>query len=252
VARILLVHGAFSNASVWDRVLPGLQAAGHRTEAIDLPGSGSDRTPVAEVTLAAYVERICGALEEGPPAVVVGHSMGGMAISQAAADRPERFTALIYVAAFLPADGQSLMDLTALPEAADDQVQANLVVAGGPPVATLPAEAARLALYGSCDREQLAWGVARLGPQAVAPFLAPLIVEDRNRDAFSALARAYVLCKRDRAIPPELQTLMLSRAGCDRVVELDTDHCPWISRAEELVAVLDRLAAEAREPAGAQ
>ena len=53
----------------------------------------------------------------------------------------------MYVAAFLPADGQSLIDITQLPEAAGDAVQANLVVDGDPPVAVMPPEAARRALF---------------------------------------------------------------------------------------------------------
>jgi pimeloyl-ACP methyl ester carboxylesterase len=70
-----------------------------------------------------------------------------MAITQAAARCPQHVAALAYVSAFAPADGQSLMDLVAMPEAAGDQVQASLVVEGDPPVATLPAQAARDAIY---------------------------------------------------------------------------------------------------------
>ena len=154
--RFVLVHGAFGGAHVWERVIPGLQAAGHTVEAIDLPGSGEDRTPVAEVTLRRYAERVCEALAAGPPAVLVGHSMGGMAITQAAALRPDLPTGLIYVAAFLPAEGESLIDLTHRPEAGEDQVQANLVVQGDPPVATLTPEGARLATCQLATDEQVA------------------------------------------------------------------------------------------------
>lgn len=242
MARIVLVHGAFGAASIWDPVLPGLREAGHSVDALDLPGSGRDRTPLSEVTVSAYAERICRALAEGPPAVLVGHSMGGIAITQAAARCPENIAALVYVAAFLPWDGVSLTDLTALPEAAGDQVQANLVVAGDPPVATLPAAAARDALFACCDDEQAAWGIAQMGPQAVAPFVEPVHLTGPGSDALAALPRAYVACLQDRAIPPAMQRLMLERAGCNPVLELDTDHCPWISRTEELVAALDELA----------
>ncbi len=245
MARIVLVHGAFGAASNWDPVLPGLRDAGHSVHALDLPGSGRDRTPLPEVILGAYAERICSALAEGPPAVLVGHSMGGMAITQAAANCPEHIAALVYVAAFLPWDGVSLSDLTALPEAAGDQVQANLVVAGDPPVATLPAHAVRGALFGCCDDEQAAWGIAQMGPQAVAPFIEPVHLTGPGSDAFAALPRAYVVCLQDRAIPPAMQRLMLERASCDPVLELDTDHSPWISRTEELVAALDKLASAA-------
>jgi pimeloyl-ACP methyl ester carboxylesterase len=250
MARIVLVHGAFAGAWCWEPVLPGLRAAGHDVEAVDLPGSGADRTPVESVTLDAYAERVCHALEQGDAAVLVGHSMGGMVVTQAAARRPELVSMLVYLAAFLPADGQSLMDLTAFPEAADDQVQANLVVQGDPPVATLPADRARDALYGCCDDEQARWGIEHLGPQPVVPFAAPVDLGSASA-AFDALPRAYVKCTRDRAIPPAMQQRMLSAGGCDPVIELDTDHSSWISRTDELVAALDGLAARAWPGPGA-
>jgi pimeloyl-ACP methyl ester carboxylesterase len=240
MARIVLVHGAFGRAAVWDRVLPGLRSAGHDVEAIDLPGQGDDPTPVAEVTLDRYAQRVCQALADGPPAVLVGHSMGGMVITQAAASCSEHVDRLVYVAAFLPVDGQSLIDITQLPEAAGDAVQANLVVDGDPPVATMPPEAARDGLMHCCDDEQTAWAQSLRGPQPVAPFTHPVRI-DGGGD-FARLRRAYVMCLQDRAIRPALQRRMLEAAGCDPVIEIDTDHCVWASRPDELVAALDRLA----------
>jgi pimeloyl-ACP methyl ester carboxylesterase len=243
MTRVLLIHGAFAGAWCWEPVLPGLRAAGHDVEAIDLPGSGADPTPLSQVTLTAYADRISHTLAEGPPALLVGHSMGGMAITQAAALSPEHITALAYVAAFIPADGQSLLDLTALPEAADDQVQANLVVEGDPPVARMPPEAAPQALMGCATDEQVAWGLERLGPQPVAAFAQPFALGDQSQ-AFAALPRAYVTCLQDRAIPPAMQRRMYRAAGCDPVIEIDTDHSPWLSRTDELVTALDRIAGE--------
>jgi pimeloyl-ACP methyl ester carboxylesterase len=243
MTRVLLIHGAFAGAWCWEPVLPGLRAAGHDVEAIDLPGSGADPTPPGQVTLMAYADRICQTLAEGPPALLVGHSMGGMAITQAAALSPEHITALAYVAAFIPADGQSLLDLTALPEAADDQVQANLVVEGDPPIARMPPEAAPQALMGCATDEQVAWGLERLGPQPVAAFAQPFALGDQPK-AFASLPRAYVTCLQDRAIPPAMQQRMYRAAGCDPVIEIDTDHSPWLSRTDELVAALDRIAGE--------
>ena len=46
MARLVLVHGAFSGAWCWEPVIPGLEQAGHSVETLDLPGSGADRTPV--------------------------------------------------------------------------------------------------------------------------------------------------------------------------------------------------------------
>ena len=240
MARILLVHGAFGRAANWDRVAPGLRAAGHEVEAIDLPGQGDDPTPVPEATLDRYADRVCEALSAGPPAVLVGHSMGGMVITQAAARCPQAIDRLVYVAAFLPTDGESLIDLTQRPEGAGDAVQAGLVVEGDPPIATMPPEAAREGLMHCCDDEAAAWAQSLRGSQPVAPFTHPVRID--GNEAFASLPRAYVTCLQDRAIKPALQRLMFERARCDPVIEIDTDHSVWASRPDELVAALDRLA----------
>ena len=242
MARFVLVHGAFSGAWVWEPVIAELEAAGHRVEAPDLPGSGDDRTPVEQVNLDAYAERIRAVLASDPePAVLVGHSMGGVAITQAAGVARKRIALLVYVAAFMPADGQSLVQLTQLPEGEGDQVQANMVVEGEPPVASLTGEGARVACYGNCNEVQVSWAIGHMGLQPVAPFMEPVKLADPTANE---IPRAYVICARDQAIPPALQRRMVSDRGAQVVVEIDTDHSPWLSATGELVAVLDRLGRE--------
>ena len=115
MASFLLIHGAMGGAWCWEPVLPGLRAAGHEAHAIDLPGQGADTTPLAEITLYRYADAVCDALDgmDGP-VVLTGHSMGGMVITQAASQRPEKLAGLVYVAAFLPQPGQALIDITQL------------------------------------------------------------------------------------------------------------------------------------------
>ena len=250
MARIVLVHGAFGGAWVWEPALPGLRAKGHEVEAIDLPGQGADRTPVAEVTLDSYARRICDAVAQGSPAVLVGQSMGGIAVTQAAARCPQQVAGLVYVGAFAPEEGQSLTELVALPEAADDQVQAHLVVEGDPPVALLPPDGARVALFNRATDEQATWGAERLGPQPVAVFDEPLSLEGADREAFVRLPRAYIVCTEDRAIPRAMQQRMLEAVGIKQVAELDADHWPWLSRTEEFVDVLDQVVARMQAPVG--
>jgi pimeloyl-ACP methyl ester carboxylesterase len=220
-------------------VIGPLQALGHTAEALDLPGSGADETPVADVTLDLYAERVGELLASRPePAVLAGLSMGGVVITQTAANAPERVRSLVFVSAFMPGDGQSLIDLTRYPEGANDMIQATMVVEGDPPVAWLPNEAAREAIYGRCTEEQFAWAVARRRPQPVAPFAQPA----RIGAAVDAIPRSYVMTLDDRSMAPELQRRMISEHPCERVIELDADHAPYLSATDELVAALDAIA----------
>lgn len=240
MARYVLVHGAFAGGWCWQPVATELLRRGHTVSAPDLPGSGDDRTPVEQVTLAAYADRVCQVLAESPePAVLVGHSMGGVVVTQAAARCPERVARLVYVAAFLPGDGDSLEGLTDLPEGADDGVQNNMAVAGDPPVASLTPDAARAVFYGSCDDEQASWALAHLGSQPVLPFLTPVSLGT----AVAGIPRHYVLCTADRAIPPALQRRMIAERPCADVVELPVDHSPWLSATADVVAALERWGA---------
>jgi pimeloyl-ACP methyl ester carboxylesterase len=246
MARIVLVHGAFGGSWVWEPVLPALREAGHTVETLDLPGGGDDPTPIVEVSVAAYGERVVDAIRNTEPAVLVGHSMGGVAVTQAAARAPERVARLIYACAFAPGPGQSLGELVSWPEAAGDQVQANMVVDGDPPVGTMPPEASKTVLFNSCNGEWASWGAARLQPQAIAPFGQPVAVGDAEREAFERIPRAYILCSADRAIPPAMQRRMATERGCDPVIELDADHFPWLSAKDGFVAAIDRLASGMR------
>jgi pimeloyl-ACP methyl ester carboxylesterase len=235
MARFVLIHGAFCGAWCWEPVVGPLEAAGHVVEAFDLPGSGDDVTPAEGVTLDAYVERICAVLAGRPePAVLVGHSLGGVAITQAAARCPQAVASLVYVTAFVPRDGQTLLDLSGLPEG-EAAAKVDLAIAGDPPVAVMPDAAALHAVYNECSEERARWATARRGPQAVAPFVTPVSLEGAD---LQRIPRAYVTCSEDRRIPYALQRRMIADNGIERVVELHADHSPFLSATDELVAAL--------------
>jgi len=244
MARFVLVHGAFVGAWIWGPLADRLKANGHLAQAFDLPGLGDDRTPASKVTLDACAARLCEVLAaDSEPAIVVGNSMGGIIATQGAARSPERVAALVYVAAFWPKNGQSLLDLTRLPEGANDQVQANVTIVGEPPVAIMSAAASRQALYASCSEEVAAWATQRQRPQLLPPFVTPVSIPP---GALDAISRYYVLCKRDRAIPPSLQRRMIAENVCADVIELDTDHTPQLSKTKELAEILGRFTMRSR------
>ena len=248
MARLVMVHGAFAGAWWWDCMVEPLEQRGHTVEIFDLPGAGEDQTPVADVTLDAYVERITAQLDEHPdPAVLVPHSMGGVAATQTAALHPEKIEAMIYVCSFAPRDGQSLLTLTQLPEGADDEIQANMVVEGDPPTSRMPPEASLGAQYEYCTPEDATWAISRQRPQPVVPFEQPVEIPE---GVFDEIPRAYVLSTRDRSIPPALQRRMITENGITDVVEIESDHTPQLSRHEELVEAIDQLVRRVGERVG--
>jgi pimeloyl-ACP methyl ester carboxylesterase len=238
--RFILVHGAFVGSWIWEPLAQRLEELGHTAEAPDLPGSGEDPTPAHAVTLDAYAERICGLLDaDSEPSILVANSMGGIVISQAAARRPAKVKRLVYVAAFLPDDGQSLVDLTSLPEGADDLVQQTVVVTGDPPIGTLP-ESTCQASNEDCTAEVMDWAVSRTGSQALVPLTQPVSL---NRQ-LNRIPRTYVICTADRIVPPALQRRMVADGQVEDVIELDAGHHPQLSRIEELAAILHRRTRE--------
>jgi pimeloyl-ACP methyl ester carboxylesterase len=87
MANFLLIHGAWQGKWVWPAVAAELTMRGHEVHSIDLPGSGADDTPLEQVSLAMYAEAIARAVKAiGKRVTLVGHSMGGIAVT-AAADR---------------------------------------------------------------------------------------------------------------------------------------------------------------------
>ena len=96
MTTFVLVHGSWHGSWCWCRVVPELEALGHRVLALDLPGHGDDATPVARITLAAYAECVAAVVRgAAEPVVLVGHSFGGIVISQAAELIPERISRLV-------------------------------------------------------------------------------------------------------------------------------------------------------------
>jgi pimeloyl-ACP methyl ester carboxylesterase len=238
MAHFVLVHGAWHGAWCWHKVAPRLAAAGHLVTALDLPGLGTDRTPTAAVTLDLYAQRIAEALDRRPePAILVGHSMGGMAISQAAERGPERIACLAYVTAFLPATSQSLADCAALD--ADSLVPASMIPSADHTEATVAEESIRPAFYGRCEDEDVWLARSLLVPQTLAPIITPAAVTEAR---FGRIPKAYVECALDRAITLPAQRRMQGNWPLKTVSTIETDHSPFFSAAPQLVEALLSLA----------
>jgi pimeloyl-ACP methyl ester carboxylesterase len=218
--------------------VPLLEEEGHRVVALDLPGHGDDSTAVSGMTLDANVARIRKAVEAADePVILVGHSMGGIAITQAAEEVPDRIATLVYVAAFLPQDGQSLRGLAQ--SVVDPFFAANTQVNESEGTAVIPEEVVRDAAFGECDEKDVAFATSRLVPESLAAMGAPVTITPERA---GSVPRVYIECLRDRTIPIDGQRAMQHAVGCPRVLRIDTDHSPFLSRPRELADHLLSLA----------
>jgi len=237
MSTYVLVHGAWHGGWCWEKVVPLLQKQGHTVVAPDLPAHGKDKTPIAEVSLQSYADRVCDILDAQPePAILVGHSMGGMVITQAAEYRPDRIRTLVYLCAFLPRNGESLLQLAQTDT--EGLVLPNLVPADDQQSATVRDEAIKDAFYGDCSDEDVARAKSLLVAQPLAPLATPVSTTEAN---FGRAPRVYIECLKDRAIPPPLQKQMYTASPCRKVISMDTSHSPFLSAPDKLVEHLTSL-----------
>jgi pimeloyl-ACP methyl ester carboxylesterase len=234
MSTFLLIHGAWHGAWCWYKVVPRLEKLGHRVVVPDLPGLGRDKTPVNRVTLPLWRDFVCSLIDAQPePVILVGHSRGGIIISEVAEHRPDKVRTLVYLTAFLPRDGECLFDLAA--QAQGSEVPPNMVMSEDSSSSTMRDEAIRSAFYGECSDEDVALARSLLQPEPTLPLATPVHITAAN---YGRVPRIYIECLRDRAITPPLQKQMQAALPCKQVLSIDTDHSPFFSRPDELVAHL--------------
>ncbi|MGP6087120.1 alpha/beta fold hydrolase [Antarctobacter jejuensis] len=231
MADILLIHGAAHGAWCWRDTIPALQALGHDVRAIDLPSHGQDSTPVNEVTLDLYGQAIIDALQG--PTHVVGHSMGGYAITQAAEIDPSHILSLSYVCAYDPWPGLSLAQMRM--EAPEQPLLPALRMSEDRRSFTIDPDMAPDLFYHDCPPEAVAFALDHLCPQAISASSVPVTLSQRSQ----SLPRNYILCTQDCTIPPVFQRRMADRFSPGRVATLDSSHSPFFSMPDALARAID-------------
>lgn len=238
-ATYVLVHGAFQDQGAWTEVAPLLEAEGHTVLTLDLPGrGGASEKPLGEITLQDDVDAVLALVEaQSEPVILVGHSFGGIVISQAAEAAPDKIATLVYVAAYLPQDGQSLVTLSE-----EDKWNAfsetNFLISEDHSSASV-LESDRVKIFcEDCSDEYKAGVTADLRDEPLEPLGTPVSLSDEN---FGSVRKVYIETTRDNAVSNELQKIMLGRVGVDKVMTLESSHSPFFSQPAKLADLLLNL-----------
>jgi len=224
---VVLVHGAFADGSSWGRVIPLLQRKGYRVTAVQN----------ALTSLADDVATTRRAIEaQKGPVVLVGHSYGGVVVTEAAAGNPN-VKALVYVAAYAPDSGESVASL-------NDRFPTPPIASALAPLADgfLSVDPARFREVFCADlpASEAAVLAATQRPVAAACLSAPA----GAHPAWKEIPSWCVVSRDDRATLPELQRFMAARSKA-RVTEVKSSHVPFLSHPEDVAEVIEAAAAGA-------
>lgn len=237
MSTFVLIHGSWGGGWVWERVVPLLERVGHTVVAPDLPGHGGDRTPIADITLERYVQRVLEVLDvQTEPVVLVGHSHGGVVVTQAAEARPEHVRRLVYVCAYLPRDGESLLTLAERDPEPERNLLPYLRIDEERGVASIADEGLRASMCQDGSEADLALLRKRLEP--LEPLSSPGTPVHVTASRYGRIPRVYITCLEDRAISPALQRLMWSATPCEQVLEIRSGHMPMLTAPDEVAAHL--------------
>jgi pimeloyl-ACP methyl ester carboxylesterase len=234
MATFVLIHGAGHGAWCWRKLVPRLQRAGHRALAPDLPGHGDDRTPLEQLSLELYVETVAGMLRRRPePVILVGHSLGGLTVTQTAEAVPEKISRLVYVSAFLLTDGEAARD--GRHDNSGSLLRTHRTWNEDETAYAASEEGLRELFYGDCDDDDVAFARANLVWEPEAPAATPMRT---TPERFARLPRAFVECTQDRCLTLDFQRSMQAALPCDPVFTLDSAHSPFFSMPDELAECL--------------
>lgn len=240
----ILVHGAWHGAWCWYKVVPLLEAKGNNVIAIDLPGHGEDTTRPETITLADYVNKLVGIAnaQEGS-VILVGHSMAGIVISQAAEELGiNKVSTLIYLDAFLPRNAESLfslveMVLKQLPPNTSQHPTLVESIIPSPDHQTnfIKPGTAEWIFYHDCSEDDKKFAIAHLSQQPVAPLATPVHLTD---SIYGSIPKYYILCTEGKDLD---KTFLSIHVFCKKVYQLASSHSPFLSTPEKLVEILNEI-----------
>ena len=232
---LVLVHGGGCAADSWEltvteihRLAPELTVL-----AVDLPGRRSKPGDLSTVTIADFVESVVDDIERAglDNIVLVGHSMAGLTTPGVVAKLgSSKVREMVFAAAFVPPDGNSLVDTLTGPFAPTARRNAKR---GG--LSQTPSLGIRFAYLNGVPREQRKFMVGRLYPES-----ARILGEKVSREEMPIdVPRTWILTNRDRALSPKMQRKYIEAlGGVQKLIEIDTCHMLMVGEPERLAKIL--------------
>jgi len=230
----VLVHGAWMAPYSWETVSKQLKKAGAHVIVVELPGHGTDTTAPQTLSIDVYRDKVIAEMNKvDGPVILVGHSLAGMVISEVAEKVPGKIEKLIFVGAYLPANGQSLLDL------ANTDAKALL----GPSIIpsadklTLDVKHENIVNIFCADSspETQALVLKNYKPEPAIPFTNKVVLTDNN---FGKVKKYYIHTLQDHVIGIDLQNQMVATAGITNVYSLESSHTPFLSMPDKVTALL--------------
>lgn len=222
----LLVHGSWHGPWCFDHLRAALKRLGYESEAVSLPSCGDAPTSLGTFADDAAIVSAAAAAISGD-VIVVGHSYGGTAITEATYG--PNVKRLVYLCAFMPDTGRSYVsylppgDLPPYVGLRDDGTFA------------VPDGQAIPHFYADCPPEIAEWASSRLRLQS-QQVLGPAITEA----AWRKLPSTYIVTTQDKALPPDFQRMFAAQTADVR--EFAGSHSPFLSRPDDLAGLLVSIA----------
>lgn len=234
----VLVHGAWQGAWAWNDEANALRARGATVSVVELPGHGEDTTPIPGDTLDAYVAKTVAAIDGSPQnAILVGHSLAGAVITSAVEARASRIDRVVYLAAYVPKDGEKVLDIANTDAASHIGKAIAVDMAHG--VAAIPKDKLGDIFCADCTATELSSLVAHYRDEPLPPFVTPVHSTPEN---WGNASKFYIFTKEDHAVSYDLQQKMTAGVKWTGTATLASSHSPFLSATDALANVLTDVA----------
>lgn len=251
--HFVLVHGACHGAWCWYKVATLLRSDGHKVTILDLAASGVNEKQVQEVhSFSVYLEPLMefmASLSEEEKVVLVGHSMGGVALSVAMEKFPEKIAVAVFATAYMLSPDLDLLTISNEVEKKresfmDSQFLFDKGLDRGPTTVLLGPKLMESKLYQLSPPEDLTLATMLVRPYSLNPHTDAKSLEEIRvtKERFGSVHRVYVVADQDLLLLEEIQRWMIESNPPDDVkVIKGSDHMIMFSKSQKLCICLEEI-----------